>query len=145
VTKSKRFTPVVRLAESREQQAARRLGEHKQALHGQEAKLAQLQTYRQDYIQRFLQDGAGGMTVNQMHSYRAFLLKLDQAITQQKTVIQQALNAVQEKQRQWQQERSKKQILQKVVDKYQQQEQKQAEKREQREIDDRVQKLHSRE
>ena len=143
MSKSKRFTPVVKLAESKEQQAARRLGERKQALHGQEAKLAQLQTYRQDYIQRFLQDGAQGMTVNQMHSYRAFLLKLDQAVAQQKTVIQQALHDVQDKQRQWIQERSKKQILQKVVDKYQQQEQKTAEKREQREIDDRVHKFQS--
>ena len=63
MTRSKRMTPVVKVAENREQAAARVLGEARQRLEQQQRKLDELITYRDQYSQEFQQRSGQGMGV----------------------------------------------------------------------------------
>ena len=74
---SKRLRPVQQVAASKERKAARSMGQAKQNLAQQEAKLFQLKLYHQEYLERFQQASAQGISVTQLQEYRAFLAKLD--------------------------------------------------------------------
>ena len=137
--KSKRLQPVVKVAESREQQAARALGQAQSRQADAEQRLAELQGYREDYIARFHAAGARGMGAVRMEDYQKFLHKLAMAIEQQKQVIAQAQQVVEEKRRLWHVSRSKKQMLGNVVSRYQAEEQRLADRKEQGELDERSQ------
>jgi small-conductance mechanosensitive channel len=84
---SKRLKPVQQVAASRERNAARTMGQARQHLAQEEAKLAQLRQYHQEYLQRFAQVASQGMSANQLQEYRAFLAKLDEAVRQQEKVV----------------------------------------------------------
>lgn len=137
--KSSRLQPVVKVAESREQQAAQALGMAQTQLTQAEQRLAELKVYREDYIARFHSAGAAGMGALQMEDYRQFLHKLSLAIDQQGQVIAQAASEVEVKRQGWHQNRSKTQMLDTVVSRYQAEEQRVAERKEQGEQDERAQ------
>lgn len=124
---------------------ARQLGECQKTLQQHELRLTQLQTYREQYIRDFLTAGSQGIVAREVQGYRVFLSKLDQAITQQRDTVKQALDEVDIKKRQWFQQRSKKRILNKVIDRYREQEQNQASRQEQLEGDERAQRMGHRE
>ncbi len=50
---SKRFKPVQRVAESREQKAAREFGDSQRSMHAEEQKLEVLRVYHQEYLEQF--------------------------------------------------------------------------------------------
>lgn len=137
--KSKRLEPVVKVAESREQQAARALGDAQGKLADAEARLTELKSYREEYIARFQHAGAAGMGAVRMEDYQKFLHKLSMAIEQQKQLIAQAARGVEEKRRLWYMSRSKVQMLDTVVSRYQAEEQRHADRKEQGELDERSQ------
>ena len=139
--KSRRLEPVVKVAENREQQATRALGEAQKKLVAAEQRLRELKQFRDEYHSRFNTAGAAGMTALLMEDYRKFLHKLSLAINQQLKVIAQAAGTVEEKRRLWHLSRSKTQMLESVVSRYQAQEQRQADRREQGEQDERYQRL----
>ncbi|RLW66638.1 MAG: flagellar export protein FliJ, partial [gamma proteobacterium symbiont of Stewartia floridana] len=84
---SKRLKPVQRFAHSKEQNAARSMGQARKNLEQEEAKLKQLKQYHQEYLERFEQMAREGMTSTQLQEYRTFLAKLDEAINQQQQVV----------------------------------------------------------
>lgn len=137
--KSRRLQPVVKVAESREQQAARVLGDAQTTLSEAEQRLAELKGYREDYIARFHSAGAAGMAAAQMEDYRQFLHKLSLAIDQQGDVIVRAASVVEEKRQDWHVSRSKAQMLENVVSRYQTEEQRVVDRKEQGEQDERSQ------
>lgn len=137
--KSRRLQPVVKVAESREQQAARALGDAQTTLSEAEQRLAELKGYREDYIARFHSAGAAGMAAAQMEDYRQFLHKLSLAIDQQGQVIVRAASVVEEKRQGWHVSRSKAQMLDTVVSRYQSEEQRVVDRKEQGEQDERSQ------
>ena len=136
---SKRLHPVRRVAESREQKAARHMGESHKHLLAEEAKLTQLRQYHIEYLQRFEDAAKRGLSSAQLQEYRAFLDKLDDAIRQQEGVVQAHKHEHDSKKDNWRQSHNRTQALNKVVDRYQRQELQSADRQEQKESDDRSQ------
>ncbi|MES9850380.1 MAG: flagellar export protein FliJ [Candidatus Thiodiazotropha sp. L084R] len=121
---SKRLKPVQRFAHSKEQNAARSMGQARKNLELEEAKLKQLKQYHQEYLDRFQQIASEGMTATQLQEYRTFLAKLDEAINQQEQVVASSMVNHNSHKDNWKQKHSRTQALNKVIDRYRDQEQK---------------------
>ena len=139
--RSQRIEPVVKVAENREQEAARLLGDAQSALAQAQQRLTELDGYRDEYIKRFHTTGSAGMSAMQMMDYRAFLLKLDQAIAEQGIVVEQATHLVEQQRQEWFARRGKVKMLDTVVARYQADEQRDANRKEQGDQDDRSQRI----
>ena len=135
--RSRRLQPVVRVAENRQQQAARALGLAQGELAQAQQRLSELKGYREEYIRRFQAAGAQGMVVVQMADYRQFLHRLAMAIEQQVKVVAHVTARVEDQRRRWFASRGKAQMLDNVVQRYQADEQREADRKEQVELDDR--------
>lgn len=140
MSKAKRFKPIVKIAESREQEAAKNLGVSQQALSEKELRLTELKTYRSEYVESLASAGEQGMSIEQMRNYRSFLDNLDKAISQQELIVNHAEVDVNKVKSTWVDKLTRRKVLDKVVDKYKTQENKLADKTEQRELDDRISK-----
>ena len=105
----------------------------------QEARLEELKRYHAEYLQRFQQSAQTGISVAQLHEYRAFLAKLELAIEEQEKVVWASQQHHSNHKEQWQQKHIRSQVLDKVVARYQQKSVKAVEFREQQELDDRSQ------
>lgn len=80
-----------------------------------------------------------GMSVAQLHEYRAFLAKLEKAIeAQEKIVLASQKNRISQMEN-WQQKHMRSQVLDKVATRYASEDRKAMESREQKEMDDRNQ------
>ncbi|NOX76740.1 MAG: flagellar export protein FliJ [Gammaproteobacteria bacterium] len=134
--KSSRMQPVVKVAEGREQQAARHLGESQVALTQAQQRLDELKEYRRDYEQRFQTSGALGMGAAQMEDYRKFLCNLGRAIEQQTQTVAQSTTMFEQQRQRWFVTRGKAQALDNVVARYQAEEQRDLDRREQQEQDE---------
>ena len=139
MVQSKRLKPVHRVAESREQTAAREMGDSKRYVHQQEERLEQLRSYHAEYLDRFHNAARQGMSAMQLQEYRAFLAKLDRAIREQEGVIADGRDVHQVNKDNWQQKHVRTQALGNVIDRYKQAESQAQDKREQNEVDDRSQ------
>jgi flagellar FliJ protein len=134
---SKRLKPVQKVAANREQKAARSMGQARANLAQEEAKLAQLRQYHQEYLERFQEASAQGMSVGQLQEFRAFLGKLDEAIEQQQKVVAASMATHSTHREEWKQKRTRTQALGKVVERYRKEERKAADRVEQKENDER--------
>ncbi len=139
MVQSKRLRPVHRVAESREQTAAKELGDSTRYVHEQEVRLEELRRYHAEYLDRFHAAAKMGMTAMQLQEYRAFLAKLERAIREQEDIIQNGRNVHKFKKDNWQQKHVRTKALGKVIDRYKQAETKEQDRREQKESDDRSQ------
>lgn len=133
---SKRLKPVQQVAESKEKRAAHHMGQARQHLVQEEAKLHQLKEYHQEYLSRFQQVASTGMSASQLQEYRAFLAKLDEAIQQQEKVVAASMASHSSHKDNWKQKRTRTQALGKVVDRYRKEERKAADLTEQKESDE---------
>jgi len=139
--RSQRLEPVVKVAQNREQQAARALGDSQQALSQAEQRLDELKNYREEYVRRFHASGAAGMSAVQMGDYRLFLSNLSRAIEQQVELVQQAVAAVEQQRQQWFSRRGKVKMLGNVVSRFQTDERRVVDRKEQLEQDERSQRM----
>jgi len=137
--RSQRLDPVVKVAENREQQAARALGDSQLVFTQAEQRLAELKNYREEYIQRFHTNGAAGMSAVQMEDYRLFLSNLSNAIEQQVALVKQAASVVEQQRQQWFDRRGKVKMLGNVVSRFQADERRIVDRKEQREQDEHAQ------
>jgi flagellar FliJ protein len=143
MTRSKRMIPVVKVAENREQAAARVMGEAQQRLAAQLRKLEELITYRDQYSSEFQQRSGQGMGVARLQDYRLFLARLNDAIQHQERVVERCQQDVERQRRHWMSTRTRTQALGKVVDRYRREEQRVVERREQHDTDERAQRIHT--
>lgn len=134
---SKRFKPVLKIAESRERKAAHQLGDSQRNVQEQEAKLEELRRYHSEYLERFDSAARVGISAAQLREYQAFLAKLKLAIKEQESVVQQSQNLCTAHRDEWQQKYIRTQALDKVVQRCKTEERNTQEKREQKEIDER--------
>ena len=137
--RSKRMRPIVHVAENREQEAARRLGEARGELSRREQQLEELRQYRDEYTQRFESQGGGGVDMGALLSFRQFLGQLNVAIEQQEGVVERAREVVRQRIEEWQQTRSRLQAMEKTVERLRDEETELEERREQGETDERAQ------
>ncbi|MEJ2645066.1 MAG: flagellar export protein FliJ [Gammaproteobacteria bacterium] len=138
MSRSKRMQPVVRVAEDRERQAARALGEAQRRLAENESKLAELIGYREQYSQSFNTAGGVGLDARRLHDYRVFLERLGTAISQQSELVEQLRLDCERSRRRWLETRTRAQALDKVTERYQQVERKAEERLEQHDSDERA-------
>jgi len=138
MTKSKRFKPIGKLADSKEQHKAQILSKSKQALSDSEQRLNELKIYRAEYVESYTTAGQQGMSVVNVRNYRLFLDNLDKAITQQEATVAELSQLMNQDKSQWLASLSRKKIMDKVIGKFKQQELKDDARKEQREIDDRA-------
>jgi len=136
---SKRFKPVQRVAQSREQKAAKALGKSQREVHEQESRLDELKGYHREYLERFQGASAAGISVAQLQEYRAFLGKLERAIQEQEQRLQAIRQACSGHRDTWHDQHQRTQALGKVMERYQATERRQQDSREQKEQDDRSQ------
>lgn len=133
---SKRFKPVKRVAESREQKAAHALGSSQRVARDQEARLEELRKYHKEYLDRFQDAARAGITAGQLHEYRAFLKKLELAIGEQEKIVRESLQDCSTRKAFWQEKHQRNQALGKVMEKFRSAERKTSDSREQKELDD---------
>lgn len=138
MTRSKRMDPVLRVAEQRERDAARALGQARQRFEQHRARLRELLEYREEYSRRFQQTGGGGMDMKQLHEYRAFLGRLNDAVAHQHKIIAKAEAEVQRRHGEWTGIRNRLRSLDTVRERFRREEHVQTERREQRELDERI-------
>lgn len=136
MTKSQRMKPVLRIAEMREQTAAKDLATSQRYLQEQQARLAELQQYQADYTKDFHTQGSVGISAARFQELQRFLASLSQAIEQQQQLIAHVTQVCEQKKRIWQQAYGKSQSLDKVVQRYFEQEQYTQDKRDQKETDE---------
>lgn len=131
--------PIVHVAENRQQEAARRLGEARGELMRREQQLEELKSYRDEYAQRFEREGEEGVSTTALLSFRRFLAQLNTAIEQQGAVVEQARQVVRLRISEWQATRSRLQAMEKAVERLRDEETEFEERQEQGETDERAQ------
>lgn len=86
--------PLQHLAKQKSDAAAKKLGQLNRNRQSAEGKLEMLQQYRRDYLDKMRQAELAGMDLQDLRNYREFIYRLDEAIAQQHTVVEQAHKSV---------------------------------------------------
>ena len=136
MTKSQRMKPVQRVADAREQAAAKDLAAAQRYQHEQEARLAELRQYQREYLQQSQALGQAGISAARFMELQRFLANLDKAVEQQRQVVDGAVRVVEQKRRAWQEAYRKCKSLDKAVQRFSEQELYEQSQREQKEIDE---------
>ncbi len=132
--RSRRLEPIARIADHREQAAAREFGRLQEALVAQEQRLAELRAWWQEYA-----DGMGkqsGRGSGLMREGRLFLAQLNDAIERQRAVVEHARRDLEAARARWLASRMDHEALEKVVARCQDEEGRHARRGEQREQDE---------
>jgi flagellar FliJ protein len=95
MTKPFSLQPLVHLAHQKNDAATRNLGKLNQQQQSAQGKLDALQQYRRDYQMKFQLAAQQGMEPTDLRNFQDFIDRLDQAIRQQKQVIEKAKIGVQ--------------------------------------------------
>jgi flagellar protein FliJ len=138
VTRSDRLKPAARVAESRERAAAQDVGLSVQHLAELEARLAELLRYREEYAQR-LTDAGGSLDAAQLADFRAFLTRLNEAISYQEARVKESRRLHDRLVGRWSTTRQKVDALGKVMTRCLTEERREEDRQEQKEQDDRAQ------
>jgi flagellar protein FliJ len=79
-----------RVLDDEQRRKAQTLAHSERQLNESEAKLAELQGYRADYLRDFASRAGGGMNAASARQYQAFLGRLDEALRQQSELVTRA-------------------------------------------------------
>jgi flagellar FliJ protein len=139
MTRSERMAPVQRVLGKTEQQRARDLADSRTRLAEAESKLQDLEQYRRDYQQTFQQRASAGQPVMQLRDFQVFLARLDQAIQQQKQIVEAGRGDVAGQTTRWQSAARQVKAVDSVVGRWQGEERREQDRRDQKETDERAQ------
>jgi flagellar FliJ protein len=128
---------LIELAQSKTDDATRRLGQLQNAQLGASAKLDMLVQYRQEYLEQYNGQMAGGLTASQMCNFQNFIATLDGAIEQQRAVMLQANTRLGHGRTDWQSNKRRLSSFGTLADRVRQFEIGVANKKEQRDSDER--------
>jgi len=128
--------PLLDLATSRMDEAARRLGELIASERAVEEKLALLVEYRKEYQARFVEAARNGIGPDAWRNFSAFLGKLDEAITQQQRVVSDSRQRTEQGQQAWMDQRNKVKAFDTLSQRHQSAQARKAAKQEQRLTDE---------
>ncbi len=143
-TRSERFAPLQRLAERKEEAAARALGIARRKLAEAEQRLLELRRFREEYCRQLHNSGQQGLDGRQLQSFQQFLAQLDTAIGQQQSVIEQCRNDCADRTRHWEGCHREQRILDRTIDRFRHQEQRETRRREQKLEDEQTTGRHTR-
>jgi flagellar FliJ protein len=133
--KSKRFEPIQEIASSRAVDLSRAMGEAGRKVADIERQLAQLQSYRDEYVRNSTQSAAAIDAVK-LQNYRSFLERLGEALRRHLKSLENARAEYEARRAAWSEKRIEAESLGRVVDRFRKEEQHVADRREQREGDD---------
>ncbi len=144
MTRSKRLSPVLKLAETNERSAAQSMAQTRQRLHYYEEKLTELCCFRKEYANSLHAGQANAISASQLQEYQSFLRQLDKGISviSEKISGQKQLNTRDEQQ--WLMAKQRTDALDKLVLKLQGMERNLRDNREANEVDERSQHQKSR-
>lgn len=141
IKKSQRIKMLVEIKSAQEKNTLEVLGAFQRKLLATQAQVESLRKYRQDYQDKFNQQGCDGITVAQLLEFRSFMDKLNKAIAGQEQALNECEMELITKRALWQGLHHRTQSLQKVCNAALASEMKQEGKREQLEQDDRASRL----
>jgi len=128
---SRRLVPIQTVAETREDDAARKLLECQRELSGRESRLEELRRYARDYSAQ-----GGASTPQLMANRHAFLNRLAEAERMQEKLVEEARLAVDAERAKWLLTRRDVSVLDQLAACYRAREQQQQERRDQRSSDE---------
>ncbi len=99
--------PLLDLAQTRTDDAARQLGELIASERSVEQKLKLLENYRQEYHDRFVQAVQGGIAPDAWRNFSAFINRLDDAISAQRAIVEQSRAQTAQGQQAWLKQRNR--------------------------------------
>jgi flagellar protein FliJ len=139
--RAQRLLPVIDMAQTAEQEAAAKLRQYQAALQQAQQQLQNLEHYRDDYQQQWIDKGQAGVSGQWLMNYQRFLSQLEVAIEQQQKSLAWHENNVRSSQTVWQQAYARLEGLRKLVQRYREEAQKAADKQEQKLLDEMAQRL----
>ena len=138
--KSKRFEPIQEIASNSAMDLSRAMGEAGHKVRDLENQLAQLQSYRDEYVRNSTQAN-GTMDAVKLQNYRSFLDRLGEALRQHLKSLDAARKEFDRRRAQWSEKRIEAESLSRVVDRFRKEEQHVADRREQRDGDEAAMRL----
>ena len=136
-----RFQFLLEQAQEKSDKAARLMAEVKAQWQAAEQKLQQLQSFVDDYRNRFVAAQSGGLSVNQWRDYRLFMAKLDAALKQQSGEVELLRQRFDEAKSRWLDTQREVKAMQALAEREARMEQAKQAKREQKELDEYASKL----
>lgn len=143
-SRAARLAPVVAMAERAEREAAMQLGHCQGLLRQAEVQLGDLERYRGDYQQQWINEGQHGVSGQWLMNYQRFLTQLETAIGQQRNSVDWHRTNMDKVRETWQQRYARLEGLRKLVKRYQDEARMAEDKREQKLLDELSQRLSSR-
>ncbi|WP_426144918.1 flagellar export protein FliJ [Polaromonas sp. DSR2-3-2] len=128
---------LIELAQTKTDEATRRLGQLQNAQTSASAKLDMLVQYRQEYVAQFNAQLQGGLAASQVRNFQNFIGTLDGAIEQQRALTLQASTRLGHGRTDWQSSKRRLSSFGTLADRVRQFELAVAGKKEQRESDER--------
>ncbi|MBI5660337.1 MAG: flagellar export protein FliJ [Nitrosomonadales bacterium] len=95
MTKPFPLQPLVHLAHQKNDAATRKFGKLNQQQQAAQARLETLLQYRRDYQAQFQEAVQTGMGQTDLRNFQNFILRLDEAIAQQRETVERALSSMQ--------------------------------------------------
>lgn len=139
MTRTQRLAPVQTLFDDKERRLAQSLAAFERRVTDGETKLSELERYRTEYEKQFAQRAKAGLGATDLRDYQAFLARLNEAIRQQRTLVQRAQAERDAERQRWQESARRAKALDHVVDQWRADERRASDRREQRETDERAQ------
>ncbi|WP_345798237.1 flagellar export protein FliJ [Castellaniella sp. MT123] len=96
---------LINLAQDKLDAAGRALSELGEERRNAQKQLSTLDTYRGDYTQRLQDTTAGGVSASNYHNFRHFIATLDEAISQQNSIIAQIDTRIEAGRQRWHDEK----------------------------------------
>jgi flagellar FliJ protein len=134
MTKSKRFEPIQEIASNSADALSRPMADAARKVADLERQLAQLQTYRDEYVRNSAV--AGAMDAVRLQNYRSFLDRLGEAMRQHVKNLDAARADYERRRQQWSEKRIEAESLGRAVERFRAEEQRAADRRDQHELDD---------
>jgi len=94
--------PLLDVMQTRADEATRKLGQLIAAEQSQRSRLEMLEKYREEYAQSMREATAGGITRLILINYQDFLCRIDEAIVQQRSAVENSERSTKAGQDQWQ-------------------------------------------
>ncbi|MBH3433552.1 flagellar export protein FliJ [Pseudomonas citronellolis] len=136
-----RLAPVVEMALKAEREAARQLGPAQNQLLQAQRKLAELERFRADYQQQWIDRGRQGVSGQWLLDYQRFLAQLETAVEQQNRSLAWHQDVVEKARVTWSEKYARLEGLRKLVERYREEARLLADKQEQKQLDEFAQRL----
>jgi len=140
-SRAARLAPVVDMAEKAEKTAVQRLGHFQGQVRLAENKLGELEKFRSDYQQQWIDKGAHGVSGQWLMNYQRFLNQLETAVSQQRQSLNWHQNNLNKARGEWQKAYARVEGLRKLVQRYIDEARALEDKREQKLLDELSQRL----